>query len=84
MSSVPAGLSGCMKIEHVQFLGLGPKRIELVAVVVAVIDVGGDVGAAKIQLGDRVLQHLRGALRFLNRHGGHRRKAIGMLVAKIL
>ena len=78
MSSVPAGLSGCMKTSTSKLLRFGPKRIKVFALVVTMVHVGGDIGAAKSKLGDRVLQYFRGALGLLNRHCGHGRKAVGI------
>jgi hypothetical protein len=53
------------KDEHVQLLRFGPERIEVFAVVVTMVDVGGDIGAAKVELRDCVLKNSGGALRLL-------------------
>ena len=47
------------------------------------IDVGRDVGAAKIELGDRVLQNFGGARRLLYRHRGHRCKTVGIFLEEL-
>ena len=52
----------------VEFLGFGPERIEIVAVVVIAVDVGADITAAKVQIAHRALQHFRRARRILQRH----------------
>ncbi len=66
--------------ERVQFLCLGPERIEIFAVIVAMIDVGGDVSAAKPELVDRVFQDFCRARLLLYRHRGHRGKALGVFL----
>ena len=62
----------------VEFLRLGPERIELVGAIVVAVDVGADVAAAKIKIAHGALQHLRRARRILQRHRCHADEAVGI------
>src|ERR1051325_11148071 len=64
--------------ENVEILRLGPERVEFIAVIIVVMDVGGDVRAAKTEFRDGLFQHSRGARWLLYRHGGYRGETIGM------
>ncbi len=62
----------------VEFLRLGPKRIELGRAVIVAVDVGADVAAAEIQIAHGALQHLGGARGILQWHRCHADEPIGI------
>src|SRR4029077_9227357 len=62
--------------QHVKFLGFGPKRVEVRSVIVSAVDVGAYIAAVQLELDHRVLQHLGGADRVLQRNRRHPYKAI--------
>ena len=61
--------------------GLGPERIELRQRQALAVDVPADGHAARAVL-DRVLQHLGGEVRKLERHRGHADEPVGMLAGR--
>jgi hypothetical protein len=78
------GIVRVHKDQNVQVLRFGPERIEVLAVIVTMVNVGGDIGAAEIELGDCVIQNPSGPRRFLDRHRGHRCKTPWIAVDKTL
>ena len=68
--------------ENIEILRHGPKKIELIALVVTVIDVSGDVRTAKPELCDCAFQDSRGPRWLLDRHRGHSGEAIRMFFEK--